>query len=353
MEERISGLEDRMSLMSKAQEEQTNLLKKLMTFIQSEEEEVENPTGTQPELMQEEEEAGCSADAVRDDSEAGASSSKTIDDEETSSKAMDEKEGGTSVWSQRIAKYNKEEEVAEAINQDLADYVNKAFTNKVENKELEELQCKFKKPVNTNFLTVPKVNMECWRMMTKQAQAADKTTQKTQEKVVRATTPLVHALEELSKEAPCLDNVKEAIISSFELMANLQMDLNLSRKEAIRPHLNKASHIANRDNPITTNLFGDDVEAEMKKVEIANKLHHNMKATNKSKRFNNFKEKARAFLGHQGGSSQSFTSPASRKTIQNQNTHQFQQRWSQQKQIKKKGTNTAAWKGVAKWRKAN
>ena len=354
MEERIAVLEDRLSEMSKNQKELNDYFKQFVTYIQSEDEEVVPQTENQSVQMQEDiSEAECSADAGSKESEVNATSSKAIEDNLAENTKLPDKDAGTSVWSQRITKYSKEEDVAEAVNQDLAEYINKAFTNKVESKELEELQSKFKKPANTNFLTVPKVNVECWKLMTKAAQVADKSVQKTQEKVVNATTPLVHALEELGQESPCLENVKEAIISSFELMANLQMDFNLSRKEAIRPHLNKASHIANRDNPITTNLFGDDVESEMKKVEMATKLHHNMKASSKFKRFQNFKERARAFLGHQGGSSQSYASPSPRKTVQNQNTHQPQQRWNHHKYPKKKGTNTAAWKGAAKWKKTH
>ena len=40
---------------------------------------------------------------------------------------------------------------------------------------------------------------------------------------------LVLAMEELEKEEPSLDKVKTAVYESFELLANMHMDINISR----------------------------------------------------------------------------------------------------------------------------
>ena len=144
-------------------------------------------------------------------------------------------------------------------------------------------------------------------------------------------------MEELEKEEPSLVKVKTAVYDSFELLA---------RRESIRPHLHKAAHIANRDQPITENLFGDEVEAEMKKIEVASKLHQSMKATDKTKKISNLKNRFKSFLGHTAGQGNKYSSPAFKKA-----PYQGQKQWNQQRghqhhQKYKKGT-------PAKWKKQN
>ena len=192
--------------------------------------------------------------------------------------------------------------------------------------------------------------------MPQSAQTADKQVQQLQTKVVSGMTPLVHALEELSKPETSLNTIKDTVIHSFELLANMQMDFNLTRKENARPHLHKAAHLANKDTPVTELLFGDDVEAEMKKVEVATKLHQNMKATDKQTfKRQQFREKAKAFLGYQGGqtfASPGFKRPYARSNQQHspqqhqsqnfKNQHKFR-RQGQIQQTNKKGTSSQ-WK---------
>ena len=154
---------------------------------------------------------------------------------------------------------------------------------------------KYQRPKNTNFLCAPRCNTECWRLMPSSTQITDKSLRKSQEKIVKGMTPLVLAMEELEKDEPSFDKVKTAVFDSFELMANMHMDINISRRESIRPHLHKAAHIANRDQPITENPFGDEVEAEMKKIEVASKLYQSMKFTDKTKKISNLKNRFKFF----------------------------------------------------------
>jgi len=305
MEEKIANLQEQILKMSKQQEEQSAVLKKLVSFISDQDDEVKSQSSEHD------------ADKMLDDT--NDSDSDSVSPHSLISQQDVVEEGGavtTSVWSQRLTKYNTDEITAPAISSDLAEFVSKALTNKPDHKELEDLHSKYKRPTNIPYLTVPKVNIECWRLMPQSSQNLDKQLQRDQGKIVKAMLPMVAALDELNKNKPSLDTLREKITDSFELMANCQMDLNFNRREAIRPHLHKAAHIANRDTPVTEFLFGNEVEAEMKKVDVSSKLHQNMKATDRPnfKRIQNFRAKAKAFLGVQGGQRrQAFASPNSRR----------------------------------------
>ena len=320
MEDKVNGLQEQINKITQFQEKQTEVLNKLLNFIDNDEDEVDQASTSETDIDNQEvtilkNPNSSSVSAVVNECSAPSTESKSEE----------------SLWTQRLSKYKKEEQMSTAVSPDLAEYVNQAVTNKPDTKELEQLTSKFYRPENTAFLTVPRTNIECWRLMPQSVQTKDKQVQKNQQKVVHSMTPLVHALEELNQTTPSIEKIKDAIIHSFEIMANLQMDLNIARKETIRPHLHKAAHLANKNAPITDMLFGDDVESEMKKVEVATKLHQNMKATDKSKfkRLQNFKERAKAFLGNQGGQSPHYASPGFKKGYPK---HQYQQHYQHQTQ---------------------
>ena len=329
MDEKFAGLQDQINKISVTQEKQNSAIEKLLSFLQEGEDEPDNASDSDDQQniqLSGEPIASGSNDTDPITVQENKEGAETTSGDDT---MTEEQKPNESLWTQRSSKYRKEIQTAKAVAPDLADYVSQAVTNKPDNKKLEQLLSHFHRPINIPFLTVPRTNIECWRLMPQAAQTADKQVQQLQTKVVGAMTPLVHALEELSKPEPSLNTIKDTVIHSFELLANMQMDFNLTRKENARPHLHKAAHLANKDTPVTESLFGDDVEAEMKRVEVATKLHQNMKATDKHKyKRQQFREKAKAFLGYQGG--QTFASPGFKRPYPRSNQqHSPQQHQSQ------------------------
>ena len=143
--------------------------------------------------------------------------------------------------------------------------------------------------------------------------------------------PLAQAIQACTNKQS-LEDIKSLLSDSFELLANASMDINISRKDIIRPELDKASHLANRDKPITAELFGDDVDQEFKKIEASNKLSDSMKKKrfspypplkpyqNKAKFVQQIKGKAKSFLGGRAGNfNKSY--PASQNS--NKSRHNF------------------------------
>ena len=85
----------------------------------------------------------------------------------------------------RLNKYNKQEKTADAVSDELADFVNQTVTKQLDNKKYLELAEKFNRPANAKFLVAPKVNREIWKILPEYAQKRDIKARKAQEKLVK------------------------------------------------------------------------------------------------------------------------------------------------------------------------
>ena len=92
--------------------------------------------------------------------------------------AQDEGEGLS--YDELIAKYDKVEVMAPAVNPKLAEFINKAKTYKA-------ILEKYQQPENTQFLVVPKVNKTLWMSLDKkpQVQNTDKDFQNRQKEFLK------------------------------------------------------------------------------------------------------------------------------------------------------------------------
>ena len=60
----------------------------------------------------------------------------------------------------------------------------------------------------------------------------------------------------------------------------------MARRDAIRPNIASAGRIANKNTPITTDLFGDDVETDLKKIETSRNLAEKFRKPQRSANHN-------------------------------------------------------------------
>ena len=75
------------------------------------------------------------------------------------------------------------------------------------------------------------------------------------------------------------------LTDSFQLLSQANMEINTDRKEKLRSDLGKVKHLANKDQAVSNHLFGNDLEGELKKAEVAIKLADSIKDANKPKSF--------------------------------------------------------------------
>merc|ERR1711879_1023070 len=129
-----------------------------------------------------------------------------------------------------------------------------------------------KKPANIPFLCAPRCNVEVFNMLNSKTSQKDAQIQKLQTKMLTGMTPLIKAME-INKDKQVRDLLKD----SFQLFAQAHMDQNNDRRNRIRPELGQLKHLAYKENDITENLFGDNLEAESKKAETSAKLSEALK----------------------------------------------------------------------------
>ena len=175
----------------------------------------------------------------------------------------------TPTYADRLAKYDQVEKLAPAVKEGLAMFINKTITTRLEPKKYKSICEKYHRPLNTDFLVCPRVNKELWSFINKDGpKNADLEIQELQKDYVKGLLPLVQAmngLKEGSKEWACLAD-------SFEIFAHQFMALNDKRRNLLKAASSLPKKLFSHEVPVTTKLFGDQFEEEIKKLDLDKKL---------------------------------------------------------------------------------
>ena len=173
---------------------------------------------------------------------------------------------------------SEQEPTGPEVNEDLAAMLNKRWTTKMSDKKLSEKLELIQRPENRSGLIVPRVNAEIWSNLDKFNKRRDLRTSNVQKNLAKAgsyliytTNKLLHARQKGNQVDPT-----EFIKSNMEILAILGhafVDLSHHRREAIKPTLNKEfAALCSEQVPVTTNLFGDDLQTECNNIKTTNKL---------------------------------------------------------------------------------
>lgn len=213
----------------------------------------------------------------------------------------------TDSFGQLLQKYETKEKTDKPINEKLAKLVSKMMTTQQSFEEMKIMKDNVLRPENAEFLVSPTVNKEIWDQMSSIVQQKDIRLQKIQTNLVKGIIPLVQEIN--ANQAKSKDN--EHLMKSLTLLTNTHMEINNLRRQEIKPELKKLKEITGKSVPITTQLFGDDLESEIKKMEQKEKLSQTVGSKTKSKfqekrrmhpyNMKQFKERARSFLGQGEG----------------------------------------------------
>ena len=190
-----------------------------------------------------------------------------------------------SIYSARRAKYNDEEITSPAVDPSLAEFVNDAVTKPIKPKDLDTLKDRYHRPENVKYLVTPTINRSVWDMLPRNVRALDVKFQDAQKKIVEGLCPLVQALE-LCDKSNVSPEITDCLMDAVELLGNSSMEYNMARRDAIRPNIASAGRIANKNTPITTDLFGDDVETDLKKIETSRNLAEKFRKPQRSANHN-------------------------------------------------------------------
>ena len=152
------------------------------------------------------------------------------------------------------AKYASEA-IGKAVDAEVAGSMNFLLTNKLCEKIYQAMLDKYDPPSNCPKLCVPKVNPAIWECLQPKTRSTDLKMQRAQRSLVKGLVAFTHDLTEPNEVAQ----------DTLTCLANAVFEMNMLRRELIKPDLNyKYSHLCKPDVQSTEFLFGDDLTKHIK-----------------------------------------------------------------------------------------
>ena len=173
--------------------------------------------------------------------------------------------------------FDQEEDFGLAINQQLADIINKRRSSKLNEAKLKEKMEKYFQPANCDKLAVPRVNAEIWDKLDNKTKHHDLRSVSIQKSMAKVGAILALSTETLvqmrAKQLPDVDKLVKLNTDALALLGHISCELSMRRRDAIKPNLHKdysslcASHV-----PVTSFLFGDNLQTRLKDIRASNKI---------------------------------------------------------------------------------
>ncbi|XP_078350904.1 uncharacterized protein LOC144635696 [Oculina patagonica] len=166
------------------------------------------------------------------------------------------------------------EHVGPAIDGDLVSLVDKIMREKANEDKLTELKKQYETPENCATLSETKVNQGVWNNLNESARSTDLKFQKVQKSLIKGVIAIVSEVNKLmGSSGRQEDDTVSALMDGVLLLANANQELNYSRRELMRPQLNtNYRHLCSPSNPVTAELFGDDLPKAVKDISDTNRL---------------------------------------------------------------------------------
>ena len=200
--------------------------------------------------------------------------------EEPAAKRPKSDEAGQSAENELIlGQLEKDFDLAEhkgaEINTNLAAIVSKLLKEKTEEDKLTEIKKRNPAPKNCERLAETRVNLPIWNNLSEKARSADIKLQKVQKSLVKGATAVVSVVNNLitAPGMPSKNEVVNNLMDGVFLLANANMELNVRRREALRPELHASyRYLCAPSNPISSELFGDDLPKAVKDITDTNRI---------------------------------------------------------------------------------
>ena len=179
--------------------------------------------------------------------------------------------------------YGDEDNTDKPVSSQIAKLVDKMLVSKMTKDKVREKTSAQKRPQNCELLTITRVNPEIWGKMKPATKAFDIKLQRIQNCTVKGISSLVKALDLLIKTKNQAKNQQEPSIQvlgelsrmigdSLPLLCLGNYQLNLRRRELIKPDLNKQFEALTSTAPVSKLLFGDSLADQVKEIVNTNRL---------------------------------------------------------------------------------
>ena len=190
-------------------------------------------------------------------------------------------EGEDNVLAELSKIYASEGAVSDAASTQLANLVDKMVKTKLSEENAKDKLAKYNRPQNLENLVSTRVNPQIWAKMRSSSKSRDLRMQKIETSMFKSMHPIISLTEKLLSLKSNPKTVTNEDVSSFlrfaldslTLMAHSVYEVNLSRRELIRPDLNEQyKQLCSSQTPISKFLFGDDLPKAVKEISETNKV---------------------------------------------------------------------------------
>ena len=136
-------------------------------------------------------------------------------------------------------------------------------------KILKDKMAKYSRPDNCEMIRVPRVNTPVWKTLESHQRRNDVKITNIQKTCAAVGASLAYTLDMVCKDQSSSDLDTSQIIryvaDAMAMLGHINTDLSLLRRELMRPTLHADyRNLCNPDHPVTSLLFGDDLQKEMK-----------------------------------------------------------------------------------------
>jgi len=210
------------------------------------------------------------------------------DDEPTPSKKLKPNPGDllTAVLASVRQDCGLEEHKDPPISEDLAGPFNAAATCAMTEKALSDRKAKIVDIENLSMVVAPRLNQCVWNLIPKESRTRDATLQNIQKAITKGITPIIKVADSLLKavqgQGPMPDTraaLADLVEGSTIVLAGHCL-INGYRRDQIKPDLHRDfKSVCSNTVPITTDLFGDDLEKRITELGNTNKAGNKLKFT--------------------------------------------------------------------------
>ena len=209
------------------------------------------------------------------------STSKELDNILSDGELASEDESDDDILKELKLVFKGTEKSGPAIDKGLADVVNEGLQSVGQSEEVKKLREKFIRPSNVDNLQVPKVEPIIWRNLSDKGKATDAAVQKAVSKFMSGLTAIVQQLELINKHKkelkkfPVFKEIKKLSTEAVSALSHAVSASCQQRKDAIKSELDSKFHsLCEPAHPVSaTQLFGDNLNAELKELDDSKKVH--------------------------------------------------------------------------------
>ncbi|KAK2559389.1 hypothetical protein P5673_018010 [Acropora cervicornis] len=200
--------------------------------------------------------------------------------EETASKSGQSTE--KSCLEDLVAEFNPEKATGPPISEKLAELTNGLLKEGLSKDQISTINQKYLKPKNCPFLEAPKVNNLLWNQLKQEPKNLDTSLQKGQGFLMSALYAMITVCNDLAQNH---NDVKNPYYFDSRFGVG-PFCKQTARRDLLRPHLNKPyQSLCNPSTPITSYLFGEDLNKQVDDLTKANKIGHKVQGPSTKPRY--------------------------------------------------------------------